>query len=163
MSQRFSILDQLDIAWRGKFPPDKMALIEKHLEEFDIAALSKGVASAIRSETFPPSIALLHSKCSMYQSTKVKGKQKLRPGDEDPACPGERFLTVDEAVGELERMKIEHPKSFDPNGPRTNGGDLNSLNDPTLEDVINRIYVKGLEACVRSEGRAIEPTQNILF
>ena len=168
MSQRFSILDQLNDNWPGKFPPARMSLFEKALADFDVPTLGKGVQAVLRKETFPPTVAVVYQACAALApaAARRRGNETLVAGGPVPGRPGERFLTVDEMVGELERMRSEHPEVFgeEPESMKV-GRKLagERLGEDRLKYMINRIYVRALERGIRNNGRPIEATQAAFF
>ena len=152
MPNRFTLLDPLAENWSGKFSPQRLAFFERHTRDFTDAELVAGVAHAIGSLEYSPVVAQLRASCFKARAEadrKGRGQRSLRPGGPVPGRPGERFLTSEEALSELGRMKREHPKAFDERiRPRRQGKTFDAIN-------VHRIYINALRRCVKLDGKAL--------
>ena len=168
MSQRFSILDQLADNWPGKFPPNRIKLIENLLAEYDTPTVSKGVASVLKTEQWPPVASTIVKRCESFapKANQSVGKEQLVAGGPVPGRPEETFLSVDAAVEELERMKREFPECFKEASPGIPVGKKLKGEKIQLERIrfmVNRIYIRGLERCIKGGGRPVEALQQSFF
>jgi hypothetical protein len=166
VSTRFGILDRLNDNWPGKFPQSRLAFLERELRQFDNETLRGAVTAVLRGEHYPPTVNALWYRCKALEPrTQTDESNLLYPGGPVPGgAPGERFLTADEAAEELERMREEYPDAFEPIHPSDR---IKTMEDTSLKYKmmlgVHRIYIRGLEACVKNDNRPIEATQQVMF
>lgn len=143
---RFGTLIRLQSNWPGKFGMDRISFLERELRHFDNEVLKGGVTRVLRTSEFPPTIKILHQACAQVSKEldrKRSPSKRYRPGD---FIDGKRTFTPTEAGKELDRLRKHYPEAF-LLSPSERGGAHHVAE--SLNDVITRIYVKGLRRCAQ--------------